>query len=202
MAGKCKRWKNVYSPATGGMVRKCASFGGAGLLGGLEGTPALGAGNSLRATFGDVKDVAITAAIGATGAIVTDIVFDQLTKNIEMLAGLTGYQRAAAEAATGIALGIVVGKLMKRPKLGAKLAMGPVILAVMRVAGELLNAGPYAGDRGLADVGMMAIDAYRPEMALAGGGDLGAMQVGPGTPGFMLNNQGDMAGAMSGAFAA
>lgn len=200
MGRRCKRYKNVFSASTGGMVRRCSDFSGGGLLGGLEGTSTLGATHSLKATFGDVKDVAITAGIGALGAIITDIIFDQLVKNIESLAGLTGYKRAAAEAITGIALGIVVGKVMKRPRLGAKLATGPVVLAVLRVAGELLNAGPYAADRGLADVGMMAIEPYRPELAI-GGEDLGAMQVGPGTPSWMLNPQQQSSGAVAGSLA-
>ena len=199
--GPCRRWKNVYSSTTGGTVRRCASFGGGGILGSLGGTPALGSANSLKATFGDVKDVAVTAAIGAGGAILTDIVFDQLVKNIEALDGLEGYTRALAEAGTGIAIGIIVGKFLKRPQLGAKLAMGPVILAALRIAGELLNAGPYAADRGLAGMGMMAIDPYRPELAVGGANDVGAMQVGPGVPGFMLPD-GQLNGANIGAFAA
>lgn len=204
--GKCLRYKNVFSPTTGGMVRRCAKFAGAGggLLGGLGGSPALGAATTLRATFGDVKDVAITAGIGAAGAIVTDIVFDQLTKNIESLAGLTGYKRALAEAVTGIAIGIAVGKFLKKPRLGAKLAMGPVVLAALRVAGEMLNAGPFAADRQLSDVGMMAIDPLQQQLPVGSGQDLGAMQVGPGAPAWMLTPEGQMAdvGAMAGAFAA
>jgi len=176
------------------MVRRCASFSGGGLLGGLDGAPALGQGNTLKATFGDVKDVAVTAAIGAGGAIVTDMVFDQLVKNIESLANLQGYTRAVAEAAVGIGLGIIVGKFLKRPKLGAKLAMGPVVLAALRIAGELMNTGPFAADRELAGMGMMSIDAYRPELPLADA-DLASTQVGPGTPDWMLNPEGDLTGA-------
>lgn len=200
---KCKRFKNVYSPATGGMVRKCASFGGVGgegFLGSLEGTPALGQAGTLRGTFSDVKDVAVTASIGAIGAIVTDMVFDQLTKNIESLSGLVGYKRALAEAVTGVAIGIAVGKFLKRPKLGAKLAMGPIVLAALRIAGELLDQGPFSEGKELADVGMMSIEPYRPELAV-GNGSLGAMQVGPGTPGWMLTPEGQLAG-MTGAIAA
>lgn len=203
--GRCLRYKNVYSPTTGGMVRRCAKFsgGGGGLLGGLGGTPVLGQGQTLRATFNDVKSVAITAGIGAGGAILTDIVFDQLQKNIESLAGLTGYKRAVAEAATGIAIGIFVGKFLKNPRLGAKLAAGPVVLAILRIAGEMLNSGPFAADK-LAGLGMMAIDPLREQMAVGSGQDLGAMQVGPGTPQWMLNPEGGMAdaGVMSGAFQA
>lgn len=164
----------------------------------------LGQGTTLRATFNDVKSVAITAGIGAGGAILTDIVFDQLTKNIESLAGLTGYKRALAEALTGIAIGIFVGKFLKNPRLGAKLATGPVVLALMRMAGEMLNAGPFAADRQLSDVGMMAIEPMREQLPVGSGEGLGAMQVGPGAPEWMLNPAGQMAdiGAMAGAFQA
>lgn len=204
MAGRrCLKYRSTFSASTGGMVRRCAQFGdGGGLLGGFGGggIPSLGQSRSLRATFGDVKEVAITAAIGAGGAILTDIVFDQLAKNIETIGNMSGYTRALMEAATGIAVGIAVGKLLKKPRLGAKIAMGPVVLAALRIAGELLNAGPFAADRGLSDIGMMAIDPLRPE--LAGEGDLGSMQVGPGTPSFMLNPEQAMAGDIAGVMAA
>lgn len=195
MGRKCQRYGSKYSPATGGMVRRCISFSGAGGgIGDLGGVPALGAGGTLKGTFDDVKDVAITAAIGAGGAIITDMVFDLLSKNIEMVAGLSGYQRALAEAATGIGIGIIVGKFLKKPRLGAKLAMGPVVLAALRIAGELLNAGPFTADRQLADIGMMSIDPYRPELAV-GGADLASTQIGPGTPDWMLAPDGALAGA-------
>ncbi len=199
MTRKCRRYANKYSPATGGMVRRCVSFSGAGGgFGDLGGVPGLGTSGTLRGTFDDVKDVAITAAIGAGGAIITDIVFDQLTKNIEFLAGMSGYQRALAEAATGIAIGIVVGKLLKKPRLGAKLAMGPVVLAALRIAGEMLNAGPFTADRQLQGLGMMSVDPYRPELAV-GEGDLASTQIGPGTPDWMLTPDGSLAGAGAGA---
>lgn len=203
MAGRrCLKYRSTYSPTTGGMVRRCSQFGsgGGGFLGSLgSGVPSLGQSRTLKATFGDVKDVVVTAAIGAGGAILTDIVFDQLAKNIEAIGNMSGYTRALMEAATGIAIGIMVGKLMKKPRLGAKIATGPVVLAALRIAGELLNAGPYAAERGLSDIGMMAIDPFRPELA---GGDLGSMQVGPGTPGWMLNQEGGMAGDIAGIAAA
>lgn len=191
-----------YKTGRGG-VRRCAQFsGGRGrksLLGGLGQTPSLGRTATLRGTFGDVKDVAVTAGIGAAGAIITDIVFDQLTANVQMLASLTGYRRALAEAATGIALGIFVGKFMKNPRLGAKLAMGPVVLAALRIAGEMLNAGPFKAGGSLSDLGMMAIEPYRPELQGAEAPDLGAAwQVGTGTPSWMLSPEGSMAGVMGG----
>lgn len=193
-----------YKTGRGG-VRRCAKFSGGGgrrrsVLGGLTAAPALGRTTSLRATFGDVRDVAITAGIGAAGAILTDIVFDQLTANVEMLAGLTGYRRALAEAATGIALGIAVGKLAKNPRLGAKLAMGPVVLAALRIAGEMLNAGPFKAGGSLSDLGMMAIEPYRPELQGAEApGQLGAAwQVGTGTPSWMLSPENSMAGVVGG----
>jgi len=192
------------------MVRRCAKFsggGGGGLLGGLGGAPVLGQGTTLRATFNDVKSVAITAGIGAGGAILTDIVFDQLQKNIDSLADLTGYKRALCEAAVGIGIGIFVGKFMKNPRLGAKLAAGPVVLAILRIAGEMLNSGPFAADK-LAGLGMMAIDPLREQIPVggagAGTGDMGGMQIGPGAPQWMLNPEGQMAdaGAMAGVLSA
>ncbi len=200
---RCVRYKRGK-----GGVRRCAKFSGGGgrggrrtggILGGLGQMPALGRTTSLKATFGDVRNVAITAGIGAAGAIVTDMVFDQLTANVEMLAGLTGYKRALAEAATGIAIGIAVGKLAKNPRLGAKIAAGPLVLAALRIAGEMLNAGPFKAGGSLGDLGMMAIEPFRPELSGAEAqGELGAMQVGKGTPSWMLTPEGNMAGLVGG----
>lgn len=198
MSRRCVR----YKIGRGG-VKRCAKFSGSSggsLFSGAGAMPALGRTATLRGTFGDVKNVAVTAGIGAAGAIITDMVFDQLTKNVEMLAGLTGYKRALAEAATGIALGIVVGRFLHKPKLGAKLAMGPVVLAALRIAGEMMNAGPFKVGGSLADLGMMAVEPYRPELQGAHAPDqLGAAwQVGTGTPSWMLNPEGSMAGITGG----
>lgn len=200
MSRRCVSYKSVRGKR--GYVKRCARFsgGGAGFLGAISGgVPALGQSNTLQATFGDVKDVVMTAGIGAGGAIITQIVFDQLTKNIDALAGLAGYTRALAEAATGVAIGIIVGKFLKQPVLGAKLATGPVVLAALRIAGEMLQAGPFAAGGDLSDLGMMAVESYRPELeGAASQPQLGAMQVGPGTPSWMMSPEGEMAGVISG----
>jgi len=149
----------------------------------------------LRGTFTDVKKIAIAGGIGAGGVIVTDWVFDQITKNVESLAGLTGAKRAAAEAATGIAIGIIVGKFLKRPKLAANLAIGPVILGIARALGDLAGIGPFAAGGELSGfdadaLGMMSIEPYQEE-AIEG---LGAMQVGAGTPSWMIQPEAETAG--------
>lgn len=193
---RCVQYKNVRG-RRGGYVKRCARFSGGaggGFLGGLgTSLPALGQATTLKATVGDVKDVVITSAIGAAGAIGTQILFDQLTKYVDTLADLSGYTRALAEATLGVAIGIIVGKFLKQPVLGAKLATGPVVLAALRIAGEMLNAGPFAPGGDLSDWGMMAVEPFTPELEGASQ-DLGAMQVGVGTPSWMISPEGEMAG--------
>lgn len=193
MARRCVRWKTVSG------VRRCAQYTGRSRGGfrGLGGLPGLGQATSLKGTFTDVKKIAIAGGIGAAGVLATDWVFDQITKNVESLAGLTGAKRAAAEAGTGIAIGIIVGKFLKRPRLAANLAIGPVILGIARLIGDLAGIGPFAAGGELSgysdDLGMMSIEPFQEE-AVEG---LGAMQVGPGTPSFMIQPDAEVAGVFT-----
>jgi hypothetical protein len=185
---RCVRWRNVYSPATGGTVRRCAEMArrrSSGLLGEI-GDVALGDPGPLRGTLSDVKGVLLTGAVAAGGAILTDRVFSMIASKWNV----TGWKRYMAEAATGIALGIAIGRFLKRPRLAATVAIGPVVVAGLRMLGDLMGTGPFAGLSGY-DLGMMSIEPYRE--ALAGtqrARPMGAMQVGPGVPAWMFTPEG------------
>lgn len=196
MPRRCVRWHNVRS-RSGGSVRRCAQYAGrsSGGFRGLGGLPALGQAGTMRGTFNDVKKIAIAGGIGAAGVIAADWVFDQITSNVESLAGLTGAKRGAAEAATGIGIGVIVGMLLKRPRLGANLAIGPVILGIARAIGDLAGIGPFAAGGELSGyspeaLGMMSIEPAQEELVEG----LGAMQVGTGTPSWMIQPEAETAG--------
>lgn len=197
---RCNRWKNVYSAATGGYVRRCAGWSGTGLLGGLEMTPALGQATTLRGTFGDIKDVLMVGGIAAGGAVLTNEVFTRVAESsIGQRLDLTGYKRALAEATTGIILGIVIGKFLKRPRLAANIAIGPVVVASLRLVGELMHRGPFQA-AGVYDIGAMAVNPFQQETNVLGSGSrgMGSMQVGPGVPSWMTQPEMGVAGALGG----
>lgn len=187
MGKTCRSWKNVYSPQTGGMVRRCRSWstGGLGSLGDL---PGLGQATTLTGTMKSVQGVLMTGAIAAGGAILTDRVFSMVADKLN----LSGYTQYLAEAATGVALGIVIGKVTKKPKLGAAVAIGPVVLAALKILAETMKLGPFAGVS--YPMGLTTIDPYRPELQ---GANLGRMQVGAGVPPWMVQPQDVTAGAFA-----
>lgn len=183
----CIEWKNVYSPATGGYIRRCNKMARSRRRPSL-GAIALGNPGSFAGTIGDVKGVLMMGAVAVTGAVVTDKIFGLIAKNW----GVTGWKRYAAQAATGIALGILVGKFLKRPRLAASLAVGPVVVAGLQAAAELMNAGPLSAGS-MSGLGMMSIEPYYQQ--LSGAQDLGAMQVGQGVPNWMYTPENELAGA-------
>jgi len=191
--GPCTKWQNVYSPATGGYVRRCApgGFSGVGSVGSIG---SLGQATTLRGTFADVKGVLITAGIAAGGVLLTDKVFDLFGAKLN----LTGWKRHLAEAATGIAIGILVGKVLKKPRLGAILATGPVVFAAVRMFSELMGVPAVSGmgsNLGLVDV-MAANDRRRITSP-----NMGVIQANPADSNFMRRPDYAMAGAPPGALA-
>ncbi len=191
--GKCVAFKNVYSPATGGYIRKCKTFSGGGGLSGL------GQSSSLKASLMDVKDVVITGGIAAAGVLISDKLFDLIAGGMD----LEGWERNLAQAATGIALGIIVGKFLKKPRLAATLAVGPVVFAALRLFGDLMKVGPFAPSvAGLGRMGLVDVEPfYQAQPALldyASAPGLGMVQAGPGVPERLLY-PGVIAGALAGA---
>lgn len=155
--------------------RRSSSFSGLGTLGGAT---------SLKATLGDVKGVLITGAIAAGGAITTEALFDKVAGSL----ALEGYTKELAKAATGIALGIMISKITKKPRLGAAFAIGPVVAAGMRIFAELLGTSSTAG------LGLVTLRPLHPTAPpTAGLGQLTQIATAPGmTPAWMQNPTGRM----------
>ena len=192
MAKRCVRFKKVWSPYTGDLVKRCAQWSGGGSsLGGIFG--GLGQTETLRETMASVKDVVIDGGLAAGGAVLTDKLFSYVADKLN----LEGYPKHLAEAAVGIALGIGVGKVLKKPRMGAIIGVGPVVLAALRIIGEAMQTGPFAGAYlGSTTVrrplgSMITVDPYKE---LQGLGSM--VQVGPGQPSWMMEpNAPAMAGA-------
>lgn len=181
MARHCTRFKNVRDRRTGRTRRVCTSYSGSRGFSGVGTLAPLGQTTSLRANFNSIQSLLVTGGIAAGGAVITQKVFDMIATKIT----LTGVKRYVAEMATGIAIGIVVGKVFKKPKLGANIAIGPIVLGALKIFGELMHTGPMAPYSGL---GLQTIQPYTPQNPYSG---LGYQQIGTNVPAWMMEPQVD-----------
>lgn len=140
--------------------RRRSSVGGS--LGSLGNLGAFGTSSSLKGMFGSVKGVLITGSIAAGGAIITDRLYDKFATSLN----LDGWKRDVAKIATGIALGILIAKLTKKPKLAAAFAIGPVVAGAIR-----LFSGAMGETAGLGYVSYSPINAYESMYAPLYGAD-------------------------------
>jgi len=137
MVRRRRTYTSHYNRALGRYTRRShrrRSMRGLGDIG------SMGAVN-MRQAFNSVKDVLITGAIAAGGAIVSVKVLDMIDKDKTMIKA--GYQRDLATAAVGIGAGLIVGKFAKKPKIGAAIAIGAVVIAAwnMLARSQVLGAG-------------------------------------------------------------
>ena len=179
MAGRCVSYTTRWDPKTMTYKRRCRRRVGTAGVGQLG---AFGVGRGLKSSLAGVKDVFITGGIAAGGAVVTDRVFEMIQARLE----LAGYLATAAKAATGIALGLTIAKVLKKPRIGAAFAIGPIVVAALDIIHELTAT---------AGLGMMAVSrppAYNPESMYAGvpalpAVNMGMVQFGTGVPDFIMN---------------
>lgn len=168
MAGKCKRWAMAYNPITGRQQRRCISRSRSRSRGGLSGIGSLGQG-SMRATLSSVKGILLTGGIAAGGAVVTMKVYEKIGGSL----GLTGWKRDVAEIATGILLGILIAKALKKPKLAAAFAIGPVVAGGIKLFSRAVNGTSLSG------LGLVTYDTGNPFSSMYGpfaGNQLGAAE--------------------------
>ena len=85
----------------------------------------------LTASIDAVKAVGVTAIIAAGGAVATNVIFKQIGPYLKLTAG--SVEENLAKAVTGIAGGIVIGKFLKKPQLGAAFAIGAVTFALYNI---------------------------------------------------------------------
>lgn len=129
---KCRYWQNVYSPVTGGMVRRCASYDGK--MGEMADLGQVG--TTLKASFDAVKDVAVAALIGVAGAVAAYKGIELLGPYVGLKDEVTGkVNMESVEADIGIGiLGLGGGILFTRfilpakPNVGTNIAIGAMVL--------------------------------------------------------------------------
>jgi len=159
-----------YDPRTGTYVRRRKRRKKSSSLGGLQ----LGQTATLRGTLGSVKGVLLTGAIAAGGAIATDALFDKVASGMNI--DIEGYQKELLKAAFGIGIGIAIAKLLKKPKLAAAFAIGPVVSSAMRI---------FAGMMGTTE-GLVTVSPMHQYPRTLGQ----ITQAGPGVPEWMMNPSG------------
>jgi len=94
---------------------------------GFTGFSGFGQTTTMRESFSAIKEVVYTGAIAGAGAIATDKVWNMIGGKLS----LTNEAKALAKMATGVALGLVIAKLLKKPKIGTAFAIGPIVVGVV-----------------------------------------------------------------------
>jgi len=169
-------YRRSYYPSTRTTVRRRSRKKKGGL--GLGSLANFGQARSLRANFDSIKSVLYTGMIAAGGAVLTERVFKMLP--VEW--NLTGYKGAGVKVAIGIAMGLVIAKVLKKPKIAAAFAIGPVVSAVMDIVNMLTTQREVAG---LNMITANVPTAYDPTSMYAGMPALSEVVVGPGNPDWM-----------------
>ena len=141
MAARTSSYRREFDPVTGRYIMRSSGRRRRKRVSGLGSLGNFGQASGLSATMGSVKGVVITGAIAAGGAIVTAQIFDKVAGRW----GIEGWKRDLAQMATGIALGILIAKLLKKPKLAAAFAIGPVVAGAIKIFGGLMGPGATAG---------------------------------------------------------
>jgi hypothetical protein len=101
----------------------------------------------------------ITGALAAGGAILTKKVYDKIGGSLN----LSGWQKSAASIATGIVLALVIGKILKKPRLAAAIAIGPVTVGLLEIfAGVMQEPALVSG------LGLTAFEPASPYSSMYG----------------------------------
>lgn len=146
----CKRKKRVYSKALGREVMRCAEYDKGGL--------GLGKFRIPGVNINQIKDTLITGGVAVGGAILT-------SKAVNYLAPMVGIDTGSKwmpviEIGTGIALGVGIGKVMRKPDLGAAFAIGPIVINGLRLASGIIST-----DISLASIPIPALGVVQDQAA-------------------------------------
>lgn len=152
MPARSSAYTNYYDPGTRSYVRRATGRRRSRQMSGLGTIGSFGQATGLKGTLASVKGVLITGAIAAAGAIATDQIYEKIGASLN----LDGWKRNLAKIATGIALGIIIAKFTKKPKLAAAFAIGPVVVGAMRLFGDVMGTPETSG---------LGLTAYTPSSA-------------------------------------
>lgn len=171
MPARTASYTSYFDPVSRRYVRRATTrkrrsrkVSGLGTLG------SFGQAAGLKGTLASVKGILLTGGIAAAGAIVTDQVYERIGASLN----LAGWKRNLAKIATGIALGIILAKFTKKPRLAAAFAIGPVVVGAMRLFADIMGEPAVAGLGLTAFTPSSAYESmYSPLYGAKGAGGLG-----------------------------
>ncbi len=135
MPTRTASYTTYYDPVTRTHVRRGRRRRRSNRVTGLGALGNFGQASGLKGTMSSIKGVLITGTIAAAGAIITDQVYERIGASL----GLAGWKRDLAKMATGIALGLVIAKFLKKPRLAAAFAIGPVVAGALNLFGDVMG---------------------------------------------------------------
>jgi len=181
--------KMKFDKRTGVYVKVCAKkrrarkkglFGGIGDLGETK-TRGARARSFLMLGGLSIPQLLYTGSLGALGAIGSSYIWKKIGKSLNIT---DTTMIAIAEMATGAGIALICIKLLKQPKLGAALALGPIIVGLRDIIKPMIPASwgltGIEGFRGIPMVSRSGLKTY--PMSLPGRGMGSIPQVGTGIP--------------------
>jgi hypothetical protein len=169
--------KMKFDPRTGVYVKKCSkkrkkrlgSLGAESLRSRAKGFLTLGGL--------DMKAMVYTGALGALGALASQLIWKQIGESLKITDATT---KSIAEMVTGAGIALVCVKLFKQPKLGAALAIGPIVSGLVTILKAQLPASWNLA--GIPMVSRVGLKAY-PQALPSGVQAIGSIpQAGSGIP--------------------
>ena len=123
----------------------------------------------LTASVDAVKSVGMVALVAAGGAAATDYVFKNLIGEDKDKPGfnILGIEIGStteqiAKAVFGLVGGVVIGKMGKKPQLGAAFAIGAVAIAIYNIINKELINKPVTQVKGLGYTRIDRADSFKP----------------------------------------
>jgi hypothetical protein len=161
-----KRMAKKYGKVPVKRRRRGRGMRGVGSVGNMRG---LGASASVRDTIGAVKGIVLSGAMAGAGAVISGKVWKYIATTAKLESTVVPKLVPFANMATGIAIGLIISKFLKKPALGVAFATGAVAVGVrdiliqyipemagipqIRQSGEFQRAIAAANFRGVPAIG-------------------------------------------------
>ena len=139
-------------------------------------TRGLGASASVKETISTVKDILYKGAMAGAGAVITGKVWKYIAEAGGLSTTVTPKMVPFANMATGIAVGLIISKFLKRPDLGVAFATGAVAVGVKDILIQYIPE--MAGIPQIRQSGEF-------QRAIAASNFQGVPAIGPGIPSWM-----------------
>jgi hypothetical protein len=172
-AGRKRMARKKYGKVPVKRRRRGRGMRGVNSIGNIKG---LGASASVRDTIRAVKGIVMTGAMAGAGAVISNKVWKYIAEAGGLSTTVTPKLVPFANMATGIAIGLIISKLLKKPALGVAFATGAVAVGVRDI---LIQYVPeMAGIPQIRQSGEF-------QRAIAASNFQGVPAIGPGIPSWM-----------------